>query len=161
MGQRLTLLQIDDNPDDRFFFKQAISLTSTPFEYYEADSMESAATYFQLHPQRPRPDLVILDYRLGLHTGLDFLYWLRVLKKETSILIAILSGVPGGQNAEEFYAAGANYFLSKPVSLERLKTVIRTLYGGIISKRRPGQLALLKEYQPRHELYGADGQPKN
>jgi len=150
MGHKLTLLQIDDNPDDRFFFKEAIALTGTPFEYREADSMESAVSYFQSHPEgHPRPDLVILDYRLGRHTGLDFLYWLRSLRNETSVTTAIMSGVPGGQNADQFYAAGANYFLTKPVSLERLKTVIRTLHMGLVSKRQPGIVVLLKEYAPR------------
>ena len=151
MCQKFTLLQIDDNPDDRLFLKEAIALTSTPFEYHEADSMESAVAYFELHPESgPRPDLVVLDDRLGRYTGLEFLYWLRVLKKETSILTAILSGASGGQMAEKFYAAGADYFLAKPASLERLKTVIRTLHIALISKRYPGRIALLKEYQPRY-----------
>jgi two-component system, chemotaxis family, response regulator Rcp1 len=83
-NQALSMLHIDDNPNDRLLVKEAILLTGTPFTFYEADNPDAAMAYFELraprveHNQTPRPAIVLLDYDMGMHTGLDFLHWLRV-----------------------------------------------------------------------------------
>ena len=146
---KLPLLHIDDSADDRFLVKEAINLTKTPFTYHEADGLESATPYFR-HPGEleQRPALVLLDYALGGNTtGVDFLYWLRVHKKITSLPVVMLSGSPGRDHIVGCYTACVDYYLTKPNDMERLKQIVCTLYVGLLSPP-PGPLTLLKEYQP-------------
>ena len=85
--------------------------THTPFEFYEANGLDAAMPYFQLADSKhPRPALVLLDYEMGGHTGLDFLYWLRGLKKITGLPVVMLSGSPGRDHVVECYAAGQVIF---------------------------------------------------
>jgi two-component system, chemotaxis family, response regulator Rcp1 len=151
---KLPLLHIDDSANDRLLVKVAISQTKTPFAFYEAGGLETAMPYFQFHghdgePKQPLPPaLVLLDYDLGDHTGADLLYWLRVTKKITSIPVVMLSGSVGGPYVGECYATGANYFLSKPNDLARLKIIVHTLHLSLVSLHQPGPIELLQEYQP-------------
>jgi CheY-like chemotaxis protein len=148
------LLYIDDSVNDRLLVREAILLTKTPFAFYQADGLEAAMPYFQSHghggePKQPlRPALVLLDYDLGNHTGADLLYWLRQTKRITSIPVAMFSGSPGQPHVAECYATGANYFLSKPKDLTRLKIIVHTLHLSLVSVDQPGPIQLLEEYQP-------------
>jgi len=149
---KLPLLHVDDSVDDRCLVKEAITITKTPFTYHEADGLESAMLYFQLHGQHgeleQHPAMVLLDYELGGNTtGVDFLYWLRVRKKITALPVVMFSGSPGRGHIAECYAAGADHYLTKPSEMERLKRIVSTLYIGLVS-RPPDPIPSLKEYQP-------------
>jgi len=149
---KLPLLHVDDSADDRFLVKEAIAITKTPFTYHEADGSESAMSYFQFHGQsgelEQRPALVLLDYQLGGDaTGVEFLHWLRMQKKITSLPVVMFSGSPGTGHIAECYAAGVDHYLTKPNDFERLKRIVRTLYVGLLS-RPPGPIPLLTEYRP-------------
>jgi CheY-like chemotaxis protein len=151
---KLPLLHIDDSANDRLLVQQAIFLTNTAFILYEADGLESALPYFQFHNREeqaakyPRPALVLLDYNLGKTTGVDFLHWLRVMKKMTTIPVVMFSGSVGQPFIEECYAKGANHFLRKPNDLIRLKAIVRSLHLSFAILKRPGPIVLLPEYQP-------------
>lgn len=148
--RKLTLLHVDDCAEDRVLVRRAIALSGIPFEYHEADGMESAVAYFQFRDGKPRrsPSLVLLDYDLGNYTGADFLYWLRFLKKLTSLPVVMFSGSQGDRHVAECYASGANYFISKANNLERLRLIVRVLHLSLVTFRQPGPLLLLKEFQP-------------
>ena len=146
------LLYVDDSDNDRILVRETISLTKTPFLLYEAYGAESAKPYFQSQTGPglfPRPELLLLDYDLGDHTGADFLYWLRITKSLSSIPVVMFSGSPGRPHIDKCYAAGADYFISKPKDLERLKSIVRTLYLSLVpDDRHPNPILHLEEYQP-------------
>ena len=150
----MPLLYVDDSENDRHLVQAAISLTKTPFAFYEANGMESAMPYFQApenpgqSKKYPRPEVVLLDYDLGNHTGADVLYWLRIIKSISSIPVVMFSGSPGRPHIAECYAAGANHFISKPKNLERLKSIVGALYASFVSLHQPGPIQLLEEYRP-------------
>jgi CheY-like chemotaxis protein len=152
-GGMVPLLHIDDSADDRLFVREAISLTQTPFTLYEADGLEAAIPYFQFHKhdgepeQYPRPALVLLDYNLGERTGVDFLYWLRVLKRITDVPVVVFSGSAEHRDIEECYANGADHFVSKASDLTRLKVIVRSLHLSFANVNGPGPLILLPEYR--------------
>jgi len=144
---KLPLLHVDDSANDRSLVKVAISLTHTPFEFYEANGLDAAMRHFLLADSKhPRPALVLLDYEMGGHTGLDFLHWLRGLKKITGLPVVMFRGSPGREHVVECYAAGANHFLRKPKDLESLKRIVRALHIWILSGE-PSAVTLLKEYR--------------
>ena len=147
---KLTLLHIDDSADDRTLVREAIDLSGTPFEYQEADGYDAALPYFQSHGPNGhlRPAMVLLDYEMGWHSGLDFLYWLRLMKKITTIPVVMFSGSPGAGHVGESYAAGANYFISKTGDLEHLSMIVRALHLSLVSAEKPDPIFRLEEYQP-------------
>lgn len=150
-GKFLPLLYIDDNANDRALVKEAILLTDTHFAFYEAEGLESAVPYFQSDSesnQRSRPAIILLDYALRGQTGVDFLYWLRLVKKITSIPVVVFSGTAEKRIIAECYSTGANHFLSKPKDLARLKVIVSTLHQSIVDFPRPGLIRLLQEYHP-------------
>jgi CheY-like chemotaxis protein len=98
--------------------------------------------------QCPRPALILLDYDLRGHTGVNFLYWLRLIKKISSIRVVMFSGTARKLNIAECYSTGANRFISKPRVLARLKIIVRTLHLSLVSLHRPGPIQLLEEYRP-------------
>ncbi len=125
--------------------------------------MAAAIPYFDFHKhdgnpkEYPRPELVLLDYNMGAHTGTDFLHWLRVTRKITSTPVVMLSGSVGQPFIEECYANGAIHFLRKPNDLIRLKAIVRSLHLAFVILKRPGPIVLLPEYQPdpREAQHGA------
>ena len=129
---RLVLLHIDDSPEDRLLVKVAIKTTQTPFVAYGAADPAAAALFFQAHhptenDQQPRPAIVLLDYDLGLHTGAEFLYWLRVQKQITSIPVVLYSACLDEDHLQKCYALGADHCLCKAHTLARLSAIVRTL----------------------------------
>jgi CheY-like chemotaxis protein len=151
------LLHVDDNANERFLVRRAILVTKTPLELHEAAGLESAIPFFQSHlhhPEKfPRPAMVLLDYEMGDHTGADFLYWLRWMKKITSIPVVMFSGSVGKRHVASCYATGANHFISKPKDSERLKEIVKALHQSLLLQR-PGPILRLDEYQanPREEV---------
>ncbi|HVV70716.1 MAG TPA: response regulator, partial [Verrucomicrobiae bacterium] len=97
----------------------------------------------------PRPSLVLLDYDLGARCGTDFLYWLRILHRNSAIPVVMYTGSAGGHNIVECYAKGANHFLRKPQSFTRVEAIVRTLRA-CFSAPTPSLnfLASLPESQP-------------
>lgn len=155
IGELVPLLYVDDSENDRLLVRETIAVTKTPFLFCQADGAETAKPYFQSQTgdgqpnQFPRPALVLLDYHLGDHNGADFLYWLRITKRLTSIPVVMFSGSPGRPHIDKCYSAGANYFITKPKDLERLKTIVRTLYLSFVSgDKHPSPILQLQEYRP-------------
>jgi CheY-like chemotaxis protein len=119
------------------------------FLYEQADSLASAIAYFEFRNRKTRrlPALVLLDYDMGNHTGVDFLHWLRFVKKMTSLPVVMLSGSEGDRHVAECYAAGANYFLSKPRKFEHLKLIVQSLHTTLFFTNEPSPILLLNEYR--------------
>jgi CheY-like chemotaxis protein len=150
----LPLLHIDDSANERQLVRKAILISNTPFAFHEAHGIESAIPFFQSHGhdleprQHPRPALVLLDYDMGKHTGADFLIWLRVRKRISSIPVIMFSGSVERDNIAECYQAGANYFLSKPRNFARLNIILRTLHRSLAFPHKHSPILLLDEYIP-------------
>jgi CheY-like chemotaxis protein len=86
---------------------------------------------------------------MGSQTGVDFLRWLRIQMKLTSIPVVMYAGYRGVFHLSDCYAAGANHFLSKPAELTGAKTILRTLHLCISSSPpRFEPLTCLPEYHP-------------
>ena len=73
------------------------------------------------------PTLVVLDVMMP---GIDGLEVLRVLKSDAAtarIPVVILSAMAGDQDVWDGWAAGADYYLTKPFEPEQLQRYLRSL----------------------------------
>jgi len=150
----LALLHVDDNPNDRFLLQLAARRAKTPFTIYDADGAQSAAPYFaswSVHSganPHPTPSLVLLDYVMGDHNAVDFLHWLRLVRKANTIVV-MFTGSTDETVVRNCYSAGANHFLAKPTSLDRILDIIAALQQYMSSDPpRFEALAALPEYRP-------------
>ena len=73
--------------------------------------------------QKEKPDLVILDLKLPGMDGIETLREIRRIDKE--LLVVILTGYETVETAVEAMKLGAYDYLSKPVDIEKIKTLIK------------------------------------
>lgn len=74
-----------------------------------------------------KPDLIILDVMIPLINGYDVCKILKDSKETKGIPILILTALPHVEDAEKAFSAGADDFLNKPYSNDRLMQKIAKL----------------------------------
>lgn len=125
MKRPCSILIIDDNPDDIFMTKRAVSKS-------RADCVIEVASDGRQAIERLRngiqPTLVLLDLKMPGTTGTDVLQCIRSNRQTRYISVVILSSSKMESDLKASYDAGANGFLHKTHDLseftEKMKTVL-------------------------------------
>lgn len=113
-----------------------IALKFTDYNLSTFLSAETALDY--LNTAQELPDLIITDYKLLGMTGLDFILEMR--KKINYINLILITGY-GDKNLEiESFRAGADDFLYKPITIEKLLNSINK-----IENKRKKQIELFQK----------------
>ncbi len=71
-----------------------------------------------------KPDLIFLDYMMPKIDGLLFLRDLKKLEIDFPVQVAVVSAYVDDDRQREFNDAGADYVLSKPVSVEQVRKIL-------------------------------------
>ena len=71
-----------------------------------------------------RPDLIVLDINMPEVTGMDFLEFLGMRAELKDLRVIMLSTEASDVRIDEAMKLGAGGFVSKPVTIEELETVI-------------------------------------
>ncbi|HYV57194.1 MAG TPA: response regulator, partial [Candidatus Nitrosopolaris sp.] len=95
-----------------------------------------------------RPQLVLLDMRLGEVDGLETLREMREL--EPTLPVIVMTGFGSVETAVRAIKAGALDYVQKPMDLEQLELVINRALGEIRTRER-------LEFLQRREVGGPDG----
>ena len=131
VGSRFHILFVDDDPNDRELFRLAIRRVALDTSVHTAVDGSEAIAYLEgagLYADRgryPLPDLVIIDLKMPLVNGFEFLAWRRASAKFASLPTVVLSGSGRGEDVQQAWAMGATHYLTKPNSLEDLARVLR------------------------------------
>ncbi len=131
MGRGLRILFIDDSDDDRTLFNMA----AKRFRHaHMISTVESAQGAIQLLEQKerqssPLPDLLLVDLRMPVMDGFEFLEWLRAHPRFRSIPAVVLSGSVLKDDISKAYRLGAKSYLTKPVRLDELAREISALFA--------------------------------
>ncbi|HUJ72779.1 MAG TPA: sigma-54 dependent transcriptional regulator, partial [Verrucomicrobiae bacterium] len=110
------ILVVDDEADIRRAFHR--TLTSDTLQVVDAANGEEAIRMIA----KERPNLVIMDIRMGTTSGLDTLRKLREL--DPKLLVIMMTGVGTTQTAIEAMKLGAYDYVLKPLEVPKLKTLI-------------------------------------
>jgi two-component system chemotaxis response regulator CheY len=97
-------------------------------EVIEAEEGSAGIELFFLE----RPDLVFLDLTMKGMYGLDVLAKIREIDPDSRVIIA--SADIQDQTREMVTAAGANEFVNKPLSPEKILTAVRAVTGDSASE---------------------------
>ena len=114
-----TILQIEDDSNDVFFFQRAMEKAGVANPIQVARDGQEAIDYLQGvgkfadREQFPLPALILLDLKLPLVMGLDVLKWIR---QEAGLTVPIVLLTASAQESDiaAAYCLGANGFLVKP-----------------------------------------------
>src|SRR5581483_1819182 len=89
-------------------------------------------------PENPIPELLLLDIKMPKVNGFEVLEWIRRQPGLKRLLIIMLTSSDEPHDINRAYDLGANSYLVKPCSMERLTGIAEHLYNYWINlNRRP------------------------
>ncbi len=133
----LSILALDDDSDFLQYIRavlesegHAVRAVATPDEFYRA--AESAL-----------PDIVLLDIKMGRHSGEEVLREIR--RRWTKLCVIVVTGYPSLEGMRQTFKQDVFDYLAKPFSLDELRRVLAQASASLGLGRRPqGRL--------RHEM---------
>ena len=125
MGSVGRVLVLDDDEGVRSAFARV--LTREGYDVHVAESAEEALRHIKL----TRPDAILLDLKMPMINGVGFLYRLRQDPANQNIAVAMITGERTLDDATvtDLRTLKAQVFY-KPLSLEEVRRVVRTLLPG-------------------------------
>ncbi|MEO6348396.1 MAG: response regulator [Aquaticitalea sp.] len=109
---------IDDDADDRFFFKKVVSKMNGSKECMEANGCEEAMELLRTTEQLPH--FIFLDINMPRHDGRECLKQLKSDVKHKHIPVIMYSTSFSEESINEFYKLGASTYLQKPTDMNKL-----------------------------------------
>ena len=133
MGERHRILIVDDDDRVRWFLSEAIrSMGLEP---------ESAASPVEglRRAEADSFDGIVLDWQMPEMNGTDLARRIRKTPLNSLTPIVLLTAYPSAESVQESLAAGVNFFLPKPVSVEQLRNLLDPARGFASEERRRAQ----------------------
>jgi len=128
-----TVLLVEDNPDDVLLTRRAFAKVHSPaplevvVDGEEAiDYLRGAGTYAD-RERFPLPLLILLDLKLPRRSGFEVLEWLRGQPGLRRLPVVVLTSSGQSPDVNRAFDLGANSYLVKPVRLDDLVNLIKTL----------------------------------
>ena len=120
MKNKLRILIVDDEKDLCEMLVSALD-----FFGYESVSAENGAVAWQLLNSEPLPDLVITDINMPVMNGRELLK--RINAKYPNLPVIVVTAFGAIRSAEELHVAGADDYIEKPFSLDKLNASIKRI----------------------------------
>ena len=126
MPAESTILLVEDNEDDVFLMKRALSEAGVKNPLEIVQDGQEAIDYlagqgkFEDRACYRLPTLIFLDLKLPLKSGHDVLSWIRSQKNLDGIVVVVLTSSDEPGDVAKSYKLGANSYLVKPPSSEQL-----------------------------------------
>lgn len=115
-------LIIDDDEDDRMFFRDALKKLVPSSVCMEAHGCADALK--QLHKAEQLPDCIFLDINMPVLDGRECLEELKKELKLTHIRVIMYSTASSDKSIAEFISLGAAGYLNKPTDMNQLPAII-------------------------------------
>ncbi|OBX24529.1 CheY-like chemotaxis protein [Gelidibacter algens] len=120
---------IDDDADDRFFFKAAVRKMQSSVKFMEANGCEEAIIL--LRTAEHLPHFIFLDINMPRMDGSECLKQLKREAKLEHIPVIMYSTSFSEESINEFHTLGASTYLKKPTDMnllpEQILEVIKDL----------------------------------
>jgi CheY-like chemotaxis protein len=132
-ARQVTVLHIDDDPNDSELFRAATTRAGVSFVLQNVQDGEQAIAYLSgegVYSDRklyPLPSLIILDLKLPRATGFEILQWIRSQPAITDIPVVVLSGSELQDDKHRAVSDGANSYHVKPLGFEALVCLVKDL----------------------------------
>lgn len=128
--QNKSILLVEDNLDDEFLMlrslrKLQIQHVTVVHEGAEAVDYLFGKGDYSGRDTATRPDMILLDLRLPLVDGLEFLEIIRSDRKTRELPVIVISSSRQERELAECVRLGVNTFLSKPVDTKDLARALQ------------------------------------
>jgi CheY-like chemotaxis protein len=127
------ILLVEDSEDNVFLVRRAMHKAGVATPLQVVNSGEQAIEYlsgtngYSDWKQFPLPAIVLLDLKMPGMNGFDVLKWIRQRPGLKALRVAMLTSSDMPDEIKLAHDLGANIFLTKPVQLERLIEIMKTL----------------------------------
>jgi CheY-like chemotaxis protein len=132
-GPPQSILIVEDSLDDLFILKRAFRLAGISSALHHVEDGQQAIDYFKgaspYHDRtvHPVPAFVLLDLKLPAKNGFEVLAWIREQVSLRSIVVVVLTSSSEDKDITRAYDLGANAFLVKPTSAEKMTEIVKAL----------------------------------
>ncbi len=124
------ILMIEDNDGDVFLTTEALKnakiKTEIRFVRDGAEAMDFLKRQGR-YASVPKPDLILLDLNLPRKSGREVISEIRSTPETKLIPIIVMSCSKAKEDILQAYMLGANCYVSKPIDLDGLLTVIKAI----------------------------------
>jgi len=126
-----TVLIVEDEENDAFFLRDALKRAGihNPIQVVEDGRLAldylSGVGKFGDRTLYPLPSVIFLDLKLPQVNGLAILKWIREEAGLPSILVVVLTASRLDEDIERAYRLGANSYVVKPSSREKLVEILK------------------------------------
>ena len=129
MKDRISIVIADDDRDDQEFLIEAIEASQIKCDIASAfDGTQMMNMLSKLNATHKLPDLIILDLNMPLMDGFEVLKRVKDDEDLKHIPICIFTTSYYDRDKEKSISLGASGFYSKPMSLQTLKGIVKTIF---------------------------------
>lgn len=118
----IKILLVEDNPSDVRLASLALKGSNFPHELMILSNGEAVLDYLRRsgpYAEAPRPDLMFLDLNLPRVNGVEILLEIRKEPALKDLPVVVLSVSDEPETIRDAYDAGADLFITKPLSPDR------------------------------------------
>ena len=129
----ITILMAEDDPEDRMLTQDAFQESRLANDLRFVEDGEELMDYlyrrgkFSDPALSPRPGLILLDLNMPRKDGREALAEIKADPDLRSIPVVVLTVSKAEEDIVRSYDLGANSYITKPVTFERLVAVLKTL----------------------------------
>jgi CheY-like chemotaxis protein len=120
------VLHVEDSSDDVALIALAFRKAGVLVDIEVATDGDQAIAALQSYSS-PLPRCVLLDIKLPTKTGLEVLSWIRSQSRFKRLPVLMLTSSQLPRDINDAYDLGANSYLIKPSSLEKLVLLAQTI----------------------------------
>jgi CheY-like chemotaxis protein len=124
-----TIFLADDDTDDCSFFEDALNDLNIQAELNIANDGIELMSNLDKVLDPPPPDIIFLDLNMPRKNGYECLAEIRNHPMLKEIPVVIFSTTDNENAIDTTYSLGANYYIRKPNTHQRLKEIIQTALG--------------------------------
>lgn len=131
---RITILLVEDNPDDELLTMRALRSKDVANEIVVARDGAEALDYlfangeFAGRDPADHPTLMLLDLKLPKIDGLEVLRRVRADERTKLMPVAILTSSDEQKDMIDSYGLGANSYVRKPVDFDEFRDAVHQLH---------------------------------
>ena len=123
----LHILLVDDDEDDREFFKEAIQALAPSVKL--TTSNDGVEMFSILEKSAAvKPDLIFLDLNMPCKNGFECLEELKSSEEWKEIPVLIYSTTANIEQVNRTYQKGANLYIQKPHSFDGIKNTLKKIF---------------------------------
>lgn len=140
---RLTVLHVDDDPNDTALLQAASRKAGVDFDLQNVEDGDQAIAFltgvgkYADRTQYPLPALVLLDLKMPRATGFEILRWIRSEPTLSGMPVIVLSGSELQGDIQNAYESGANSYLVKPLGFDSLVELARRINAAWLKTDAP------------------------